>query len=271
MNELSIESTSATFYLGDKEILTPAWHDKNVICPNSKLYYVLDGEIVVEIGSSILIGKSGDMILIPAGVKHNFHLTESTYALKYWFHFDLKVGNHHYFESYSLPYKTHVGIDQKICDLFQTAIDRGHSNNPSDKLICSGIVCSLIAYYMDNCVWQENNDATDEIDRIIQHVKNNYAENFSLEELAKFVNLTPNYFVKKFKKRTGHPPLQFIKMIKLERAKFLLEQSFESVGAIMDQTGFYDSAHFSKIFKLRYGHSPRKYREIYNYTKKKLK
>ena len=56
-------------------------------------------------------------------------------------------------------------------------------------------------------------------------------------------------------------------MIKLERAKFLLEQSHESVGAIMEQLGFFDAAHFSKIFKQRYGHSPRKYREIYNYNK----
>jgi AraC-like DNA-binding protein len=87
------------------------------------------------------------------------------------------------------------------------------------------------------------------------------------EELAKFVNLSPNYFVRKFKKRTGHSPIQFVKMIKLERAKFLLEQSFEPVNAIMEQLGFYDAAHFSKMFKLRYGHSPKKYREIYNYNK----
>lgn len=269
MNEFSTENLSATFHYGEKEFLTPLWHDKNVICPNNKLYYVLDGEIVLKIDGKIYLGKSGDMFLIPAGVKHDFHLSESMYAVKYWFHFDLKSGAHNYFETFNLPYKIHVGLDDYLIELFEKMTRSARGEKPSDKLICTSVIFALVSYYMERCVYTENKDTTDEIDKVITHVKNNYGENFSLEELAKFVNLSPNYFVKKFKNRTGHPPLQFIKMIKLERAKFLLEQSFESVSAIMEQTGFFDSAHFSKMFKLRYGHSPRKYREIYNYNKKK--
>ncbi|MBQ8427444.1 MAG: AraC family transcriptional regulator [Clostridia bacterium] len=269
MNELNIESLSATFYCGAKEMLTPMWHDKNVINPNSKIYYVLKGEIIVETDDAIYVGKEGDLILIPSGVKHNFHLTDENFAIKYWLHFDLKIGNESFFEHYIFPYKIHVGKNKKLEELFHTAITHAYGKNLSDSLIASGIVMSIVAFYFENCVYTEKKNPTNEIDRVIKHVKNNYSENFSLDELAKMVNLSPNYFVKKFKEQTSHSPIQFIKMIKLERAKFLLEQSSESVNAIMEQTGFYDSSHFSKLFKNRYGHSPKKYRDIYKYNVKK--
>ena len=268
MNELKIESLSATFYLGSKTVLTPLWHDKNVINPNSKIYYVIDGEIVVETNDAVYMGKKGDIILIPAGVKHNFHLTKSNYAEKYWFHFDLKMGTESFFEYYNVPYKIHVDEDDKLDQMFETAIKHANGKSLSDSLIASGMVLSIVAYYLDHCAYTEKKYATNEIDKAIKHVKNNYSENYTLEELAKYVNLSPNYFVKKFKEHTGHSPIQFVKMIKLERARFLLEQSHESVNAIMEQTGFYDASHFSKVFKNRYGHSPQKYRSIYKYNDK---
>ena len=267
MNELIIESLSATFYYGEKIVLTPLWHDKNVISPNSKLYYIIDGELVVETQTEKIIGKRGDIILIPAGVKHNFYLTEKQYAEKYWFHFDLKKGNESIFEIYSLPYKIHVGTTPNIINLFETAIKHATGTSIGDTLASTGMVMAILSYYIEKSSIYEKKTDDDEIDKSIKHIKDNYSENYTLEELAKFVNLSPNYFVRKFKKRTGHSPIQFAKMIKLERAKFLLEQSFEPVNAIMEQLGFYDAAHFSKMFKLRYGHSPKKYREIYNYNK----
>ncbi len=269
MNELIIESLSTTFYYGEKIVLTPLWHDKNVISPNSKLYYILDGELVVETQKEKIIGKRGDMILIPAGIKHNFYLTEKQYAKKYWFHFDLYKGNENVFELYSLPFKIHAGIKSEITQLFEKTIKHASGTSIGDKLVVSGMVMAIISYYIDQCSVKEIVSQDDEIDKSIIHIKNNYRENYTLEELSKFVNLSPNYFVKKFKKRTGHSPIQFVKMIKLERAKFLLEQSSETVSAIMEQIGFLDAAHFSKMFKLRYGHSPKKYREIYNYNKVK--
>lgn len=267
MNELSNESLSVTFYHGEKIVLTPLWHDKNVISPNSKLYYIIDGELIVETPKEKLIGKRGDVILIPAGVKHNFHLTEKNYAKKYWFHFDLKKANNSIFELYSLPYKIHIGVNSSIINLFNTVIKHATGKGISNSLAVTGAVMTILSYYIDKCAITEKKTQDDEMDKAINYIKNNYRENYTLEELSRFVNLSPSYFLKKFKKRTEHSPIQFVKMIKLERAKFLLEQSHESVGAIMEQLGFFDAAHFSKIFKQRYGHSPRKYREIYNYNK----
>jgi len=71
MSDFYNEAVSAMYHHGSRIKLTPSWHDKNIICPNSKIYYVLRGEICVETDDEILIARAGDAILISAGVKHS--------------------------------------------------------------------------------------------------------------------------------------------------------------------------------------------------------
>ena len=68
--------------------------------------------------------------------------------------------------------------------------------------------------------------------------------------------------MRKFKDYTGYSPLQYATIMKMERAKYLIEQSDEPIGTIMEKLGYLDSAHFSKLFKKYCGYSPKKYREI---------
>ncbi len=264
MNNLFSESATAIYHYGGKAILTPSWHDKNVICPNSKIYYVTDGEICVETEKKLLIAKSGDAILIPAGVKHSYRLTDENYAEKFWFHFDLRLGVNNFFDNLDFPYLTRLGVNDYIISLFNVAVTKAKSLAPNDQLATAGAVCSVIAYYMDNCPFVQTTTANnDEIDEIISFIKKNYCEKFTLEELAFKANLSPNYFIRKFKERTGQPPLKYLNNLKLERCKFLLEHSSKPVNAIMEEVGFWDQAHFSKLFKATTGYSPRRFREVF--------
>ena len=84
----------------------------------------------------------------------------------------------------------------------------------------------------------------------------------TLNQIANAASLSPNYFVRKFKDYTGYAPLQYVLIMKMERAKYLIEQSDQPIGKIMEKLGYYDSAHFSKLFKKYCGYSPKKFREL---------
>ena len=60
--------------------LDPTWTAKNLVCSNSKLFYILEGEIAIIIKNTTMIAKKGDLVLIPAGVMHDYHLTKLNYA-----------------------------------------------------------------------------------------------------------------------------------------------------------------------------------------------
>ena len=56
------------------------------------------------------------------------------------------------------------------------------------------------------------------------------------------------------------PPIRYLRQLRMERAKDLLESSFLSVKEIAFRVGLNDESHFVRDFKSTYGYSPALYR-----------
>ena len=82
----------------------------------------------------------------------------------------------------------------------------------------------------------------------------------SLTEFAQSVNLSVWRLCHIFKSDVGMPPIKYLRLLRMERAKGLLESSFLSVKEIAFQVGLNDESHFVRDFKSTYGHSPAIYR-----------
>lgn len=82
----------------------------------------------------------------------------------------------------------------------------------------------------------------------------------SLGEFAQSVNLSVWRLCHIFKSDVGMPPIRFLRQLRMERAKELLESSFLSVKEIAFQVGLNDESHFVRDFKATYGYSPALYR-----------
>ncbi len=82
----------------------------------------------------------------------------------------------------------------------------------------------------------------------------------SLAEFAQSVNLSVWRLCHIFKSNVGMPPIRYLRLMRMERAKDLLESSFLSVKEIAFQVGLNDESHFVRDFKSTYGFSPALYR-----------
>ena len=82
----------------------------------------------------------------------------------------------------------------------------------------------------------------------------------SLTEFAQSVNLSVWRLCHIFKSDVGMPPMRYLRLLRMERAKVLLESSFLSVKEIAFQVGLNDESHFVRDFKSTYGYSPALYR-----------
>ena len=82
----------------------------------------------------------------------------------------------------------------------------------------------------------------------------------SLTEFAQSVNLSVWRLCHIFKSDVGMPPIRYLRLLRMERAKGLLESSFLSVKEIAYQVGLNDESHFVRDFKSTYGYSPALYR-----------
>lgn len=81
-----------------------------------------------------------------------------------------------------------------------------------------------------------------------------------LSEFAQSVNLSVWRLCHIFKSDVGMPPMRYLRLLRMERAKELLESSFLSVKEIAYRVGLNDESHFVRDFKSTYGSSPALYR-----------
>ena len=84
---------------------------------------------------------------------------------------------------------------------------------------------------------------------------------FDFQALAASLNLSPSRLRHLFKDETGMTPAQFLKRLRLEGARELLEGSFLRLKDVMPQVGITDESHFVRDFKKAHGLPPIKYRQ----------
>jgi two-component system, response regulator YesN len=106
-----------------------------------------------------------------------------------------------------------------------------------------------------------NVNYSDKIYKSILYIKQNYAEDLSLDRLANHINLNPSYLSYMFKKEVGMTFLQYLQNIRLERACVLLKSSPNlPVETISEQVGYHTPTYFFKIFHAQFGISPNQWR-----------
>ncbi|MEJ2037507.1 MAG: helix-turn-helix domain-containing protein [Desulfosarcinaceae bacterium] len=89
----------------------------------------------------------------------------------------------------------------------------------------------------------------------------NFARQFSIDDVANFVGLSPRHFKRRFKQATGENPLRYLQQIRLEKAKSMLETGPENIETITNEVGYEDSRTFRRLFKKYTSLSPREYRD----------
>lgn len=98
------------------------------------------------------------------------------------------------------------------------------------------------------------------VEKIIAMMREDVRGELSLGEFAQSVNLSVWRLCHIFKSDVGMPPIRYLRLLRMERAKDLLESSFLSVKEIAFQVGLNDESHFVRDFKSTYGFSPALYR-----------
>ena len=83
---------------------------------------------------------------------------------------------------------------------------------------------------------------------------------WSIQELAVTVNLSPSRLHQLFKEQTGVSPAKYLKTLRLEQARGLLQTSFLSIKEIRARAGIRDESHFMRDFRRAYGFTPSQYR-----------
>ena len=103
------------------------------------------------------------------------------------------------------------------------------------------------------------------MDRRVQAVIDYMSEDLSrplrLQEVAQAVNLSASRLQHLFKANTNMTAAQYLKSLRMQRAKQLIDSTFLNTKEIMQRVGMKDESHFVREFKRIHGLPPGSYKQ----------
>ncbi|MDO6819445.1 hybrid sensor histidine kinase/response regulator transcription factor [Zobellia sp. 1_MG-2023] len=95
------------------------------------------------------------------------------------------------------------------------------------------------------------------ISKVLDYVTANLSdENLNVEQLAEELNLSRSQLYRKIKALTGYSANEFLRKIRLEKAKKMIENGNESISEVCFKVGFSSPSYFTKCFKAQFGFLP---------------
>jgi len=98
------------------------------------------------------------------------------------------------------------------------------------------------------------------VTRSIRYISRHLHSKFSLDDIAQYCNLTPQYLSSLFHKETGLTITNYMRNEKLKVSTQMLRQSDFSISRIASMLNFPSSSAFTSDFKKYYGITPKEYR-----------
>ncbi len=100
------------------------------------------------------------------------------------------------------------------------------------------------------------NDQFVRIARVLRHIHEDPARPLSTDAMAKMAGMSISTFHSNFKSVTATSPLQYVKTIRLHRARLLMVQAHQNASTAAAAVGYESASQFGREFKRFFGASP---------------
>jgi AraC-like DNA-binding protein len=104
-----------------------------------------------------------------------------------------------------------------------------------------------------------HNTHMSKMERTLKHLHNHYDDKLDVEQLASMANMSASTFHRNFKQITASSPIQYVKKLRLSKAKDLLQDQGFKVKQAAAQVGYESATQFSREFTRYFGISPSDY------------
>jgi len=106
---------------------------------------------------------------------------------------------------------------------------------------------------------EEQSEST--VTKARKYIQEHFADEISLDDVSREVNVSPYYFSKLFKEEVGENFIEYLTELRIGKAKEMLLDEQLSVKEAGARAGYTDQNYFSRIFKKQTGMTPRQFRD----------
>ena len=153
---------------------------------------------------------------------------------------------------------------ERLYDVLYDELTAGNDDGAHHLLMA---ILTLVQQFRAALADGSTQDANVFAQRIKDYIDRHFAEEFSLQQMADALHVSPYYLAHVCKETTGYSPLQYVLRRRIGEAQTLLITTDLPVTRIAAQVGYDNPSHFHAQFSRAVGMSPRTFRREYVYHK----
>ncbi|MCE0761112.1 AraC family transcriptional regulator [Marinobacter sp. G11] len=167
-------------------------------------------------------------------------------------------------EALTAPGKPGLYVSQ-VTDAFSAATVRlcQHLQSPlTAEALCDGVLREILYLILSSehsaplFELARYNTQLARMERVLKYMHEHYHESLEVDRLAALAGMSSSSFHRNFRQSTGSPPLQYLKKLRLTRARELLQDKDIKVKQAAASVGYESPTQFSREFKRYFGLSP---------------
>ncbi|MDN4078871.1 AraC family transcriptional regulator [Paenibacillus polymyxa] len=120
----------------------------------------------------------------------------------------------------------------------------------------------LFIYIYETHMVQDNHNSSVSIEQSLSYIHEHYMLKLTLPLLADRAGMSEGHYTVLFKKATGMTMTQYLRHLRIQKAKQMFQQTRLPAKEVAQRVGFTDYFHFSRIFKKEVGCSPTQFQRI---------
>ena len=219
-----------------------------------QMIYIDKGYGFFMFNNEFVKAESGNIIIIPPGVKNDYYYTADSDTTCYWIHF---TGSGVEKLLYELNLQKNIfktGVFYEFKDIFDKMLKACTNDDRFANSFLSSSLYMLLSLLANKIYVPES-----PIHKILDEMKSLKISEYKNKDFAKKCNLSEYHFIREFKKITGKTPHKYMAEITVSKAIELLTTTNMNVSETAYFLGFEDSLYFSRFFKKETGISPKEY------------
>lgn len=204
---------------------------------------------------------AGEVLVIPSRTPHRYYADSRRPWSIWWLHVtgdnveDLLAGTGITPTSPTITLSDPTVVTQ----LIETACDALAADETAASLTAAaGAAWHLMALLAGQ---NQHDGRRSPIARVQEHLRLHLAAPVSVPELAAMASFSPSHFSARFRAVTGFSVVEYVKRLRMARARQLLITSDLTVADVAADVGYADPFYFSRQFRTVTGLSPRSYRQ----------
>jgi AraC family transcriptional regulator of arabinose operon len=209
--------------------------------------------------------RTGELVVIPAGIPHAYGADSVHPWTIHWFHTQGALLGDFLRELNVTPQQPVLRPDAStpFLGLFEEILDTLEHGYTTHQLIFAAQALAHLLAVLTREQGRASQHQPGTMQRIMQtiaYMKEHLNQPLQLDTLASLANLSRSRYVALFKQQAGYAPIDYFIRLRMHRACQLLDTTDASVKEVAAQLGYEDPLYFSRVFRAVNDLTPTEYR-----------